>query len=173
MYDMVIKGLRSHKKVFHIVLTSSDQSKGLDIVNSFYSLMGLLTEKTKKTYEYFAVYTNEEGKDYIHLLLADCFLPKEWFTNYWSIIHKSWIVSKDEVVNSKKSYVDLSVYLSTQDCIVDIMVSSNWIPFKATALKYFKKSIGVRSLKRIVRANQLRLKYKHQSSLNDFIGRNR
>jgi len=121
-----MEGLESadynNESVFHISLTT-DNDVLLDIHESFCKLLNEIY-KVYKHFRFCYVIT-DEGNGVIHLLLNDVFLPVEWFSNFWSKFHNSYIVRRFLVDFSR--IVDLSVYLSTQDCIVDLGCSCDWL----------------------------------------------
>ena len=125
MYNFIMKGLESadcnNESVFHVSLTTAN-----DVLLDIYDSLSKLLNEIYKIYGHFrfCYVVTDEGNGVIHLLLNNVFLPVGWFSNKWSKIHHSYIVRRFLVDFNK--IVNLSVYLSTQDCIVNFGCSCDW-----------------------------------------------
>lgn len=118
-----------NENVFHLVLTSASGCGHKSLRDHFFELLNRLKDISKRDYEYLAVYTNE-GNGVIHVLIKDCFLPREWFTHHWGKIHGSYIVRKDIVDYNglKRNKSAMAKYLGGQREIIDFDVSEDFAP---------------------------------------------
>ena len=79
----------------YIVLTSSSKASNDKLVEHFMDLINVFKRKGHK-FEYLAIFTNQ-GNGVVHVLVRNCWVLKDEFVHYWSIIHSSPIVYKTKV----------------------------------------------------------------------------
>ena len=80
--------------------------------------------------DYMAVETSE-GNGVIHALMTGDYLPHDWLSDQWKIIHKAWNVDirrpKGEHGNQKIARYILAQYVKGQEGIKRVTCSQNWI----------------------------------------------
>lgn len=113
-------GLDAGVRVFFVNLTSGNN--GRDVWLSFLELIECIKD-LDINFDWFAVET-DEGNGVVHLLIRNCFLPVEWFSSKWSIIHGSFYVRKYEITVND----GIGIYLATQLNILNCDCSEGWLP---------------------------------------------
>jgi hypothetical protein len=117
-----------HKKIKHLILTSSPVSAqlGLNICSDFQVLRKRIFRTFEITLPYCMVHTNE-GYGVLHVLYYGPYLPQQWLSNNWNDIHKSTYVYIKETPDNVASYITSQYIADQKSSFVRCSWSHNWV----------------------------------------------